>query len=145
VYKTVLILYIVVFSTYILFSRQPDYFDGEYMPATIHFVKEENEKTTPRAFFQLDKKEYNVNASYVFRSLEEGEKHEVIYEKEHPEKAAIYSFWGYWITWQELIGSAVLLILLFQVALKITSNPSPEALIEEIENEGPRRKKKYTS
>ncbi|MBC7720481.1 MAG: hypothetical protein H7068_00560, partial [Pedobacter sp.] len=38
-YKFISILYFVIFSLYVLFSRQPDYFDGELAPATIHFVK----------------------------------------------------------------------------------------------------------
>lgn len=145
-YKTIIILYIVVFFTYVLFSRQPDYFDGEQMAATIHFVKEQNDKLVPKAAFQVDKKDYAVNAGYLFRSFTKGEKVDIIYEKEHPEKAAVYSFWGYWLTWQELIGSIVLLIVLFQAAVKITSHPSPEALIDELEDDDkPRKKRRYNS
>ncbi|MEX6687588.1 hypothetical protein QTN47_08805 [Danxiaibacter flavus] len=145
-YKTIIILYIVVFFTYVLFSRQPDYFDGEQMPATIHFVKDQNDKSVAKATFNVDKKDYVVNAAYLFRSFTEGEKVNIIYEKEHPEKAAVYSLWGYWLTWQELVGSIVLLIVLFQAAVKITSHPSPESLIDELEDDDrPRKKRRYNS
>ncbi len=144
-YKSIIILYIVVFFTYVLFSRQPDYFDGEQMTATIHFVKEQNDKTVAKAVFNVDKKDYAINAGYLFRSFEEGEKVDIIYEKEHPEKAAVYAFWGYWLTWKELIGSIVLLIVLYQAAIKITSHPAPDALIDELEEDEPRKKRRYNS
>jgi len=58
-----------------------------------------------------------------------------------PAKGAVYHWWGYWITWQELIGGVVLIILLFQLAKAITQNPTPEALLEQMEYKEERKKK----
>src|SRR5205085_12206206 len=98
-YKLAIILYLVCFSVYILFSRQPDYLDGEFTKATIHFLKDSSTKgLLPYAVYSLNKKEYSVDASYFLRNLKEGEKVDLIYEASQPNKGAVYSWWGYWIT-----------------------------------------------
>jgi hypothetical protein len=80
-YKIAIILYLTCFSLYILFSRQPDYFDGELTKATIHFIKDSaTNKILPYAFYRTDKKDYSVNADYIFRKFTEGEKIDFIYE-----------------------------------------------------------------
>jgi len=58
-----------------------------------------------------------------------------------PEKGAVYTFWGYWITWGELIMSVVLCFVLFQIAVSVTNNPSPESLIEQMEFKEEKKKK----
>ena len=142
-YKSITILYFVVFSTYIFFTRQPDYLDGEISTATIHLVKDSASKQSiPKAFFSIGKNYYSVDARYFLRDLYEGKKLEVIYEESQPEKAAVYSWWGYWITIGELAGSLVLFIILFQVAVAVTKNPTVESLIEQMEYE-PEHKRKY--
>ncbi len=134
-YKIAIILYLTCFSSYILFTRQPDYFDGEKPKAIIHFIKDSaTGKSQPLAFYSLDKKTYSVKAAYLFRSFKEGDQVTVIYEASEPEKAAVYSLWGYWITWGELFFSIMLLIVLFRIAIAITKNPSPESLIRQLEN-----------
>jgi hypothetical protein len=118
----------------VLYSRHPDYFDGETTPGMIHWMPDSSAgRTIPKAIFRHDLKNYAVDARYVFRQWKEGDKVEVIFEKEDPSKGAVYSLWGYWIRWQELIGSIIALTLLFQVAVAITRNPTPEALIDQIE------------
>ena len=77
----------------------------------------------------------------MFRDFKEGERVEVIYEKEDPSKAAVYAAWGYWIRWQELLGSIVALLVLFRVAVAITSNPTPEAVIEQMEYKEEKKKR----
>jgi hypothetical protein len=77
----------------------------------------------------------------VFRNFQEGERVEVMYEKEDPSKAAVYAAWGYWFRWQELLGSIAALIVLFQVAVAITSNPTPEAVIEQMEYKEEKKKR----
>ncbi|WP_153798052.1 hypothetical protein [Foetidibacter luteolus] len=143
-YKTVIALYLIVFSAYVLFTRQPDYFNGEQIQASIKKMADSTSgKAVNKAIFSVKKKEYAVNADYLFRSYQPNEAVMVIYEPAHPEKGAIYSWWGYWITWKELTASLVLFIVLFQVAVNITKNPAPEALIEELEAK-PLRRRKYT-
>lgn len=85
------------------------------------------------ALYNTGLKNYAIDARYVFREWKEGEKAEVIYETGSPDKAAVYSFWGYWISWGELIGSIVLILALFQVAVSVTKNPTPEAVMDQLE------------
>ena len=81
----------------------------------------------------------SVKADYYLRSWKSGEKTEVIYETEHPEKGAIYSFWGYWIGLGELIASIVFIVVSYQIAVSITKNPTPEALIEQLDYKEPNK------
>ena len=142
-YKSITILYLVVFSTYIFFTRQPDYFDGEISTATIHWAKDSiSKQPIPKAFFSIGKNYYSVDARYVLRDLYEGKRLFVIYEESQPEKAAVYSWWGYWITAGELFCSMVLFIALFQVAVALTKNPTAESLIEQLDY-NPEKKRKY--
>ncbi|MBS1626976.1 MAG: hypothetical protein JSR09_07780 [Bacteroidetes bacterium] len=141
-YKSIILIYIVVFVAYILFSRQPDYFDGETTTATIHWIKDSTQKTIPKAVFTINKIQYAIDARYVLRNLPEGKQIQVIYETANPEKAAVYDFWGYWITWGELMASILLLVALIEIAKAINKNPTPEALIEQMEYK-PIKKRKY--
>ena len=132
--RSLIILYVVCFGCYILFTRQPDYFDGEKTPATIQFIK--NSATglsVPNAVYNDGRKEHRIDARYIFRQWKNGDTPEVIYETATPEKAAVYRFWGYWISWEELVVSIVLLAGLFGVAVFVTRNPVPEALLEQLE------------
>lgn len=139
-YKGIIILYFICFGTYILFTRQPDYFDGEMVPAKILFVKDRmSAKQIPVAEFSNGYKNFQVKADYYLRSWKSGEKTEVIYESEHPEKGTIYAFWGYWIGLGELIASIVFIVLSYQVAVSITKNPTPEALLEQLEYKEPNK------
>ena len=133
-YKGIVILYLVCFSLYIVYSREPDFIDGEKTTATIHWLQDSiAQEKIPKAVFIVDRKEYSVDARYVLRNLPEGKRLEVIYNPAKPKQAAVYSWWGYMITWGELIGSIVLLVALFQVAVAVTKNPTPESLIEQLE------------
>jgi hypothetical protein len=115
-----------------LFTRVPDYFDGEKYPATISLVKDSLGNIIPFAKYNYEGKYYTIDARYFPYQYLNGEKLTVILEKEHPQKAAIYRFGGYWLSWGELIGSIIAAILLFQVAVSITKNPTPEALLEQL-------------
>ena len=82
---------------------------------------------------------FRVKADYYFRNWKNGEKTEVIYESEHPEKGAIYGFWGYWISLGELLGSILFIVVGYQAAVSITKNPSPEALNEQLNYKEPNK------
>jgi hypothetical protein len=132
--KGIVILYLVCFSLYIVYSREPDFIDGEKTTGTIHWLQDSiAQEKIPKAVFIVDRKEYAVDARYVLRNLPEGKRLEVIYNPSKPKQAAVYNWWGYMITWGELIGSIVLLVALFQVAVAVTKNPTAEALIEQLE------------
>lgn len=99
-------------------------------------------KLLPKAVYLIGINQYSVNASYPLISYIVNERVEVIVENEHPNRAVVYRLWGYWITWGELLISIVLAILLFQVAVSITKNPTPEALLEQLSYH-PEKKTKY--
>ena len=143
-YKTITILYIVCFAAYLFLSRHPDYLDGETAPAIIHWLPDSSAgRAIPKAVFNDGRKEFAIDARYFLRDLKNGDKVEVIYETDHPEKAAVYTFFGYWMTWGELIATVLIYLALFQVAIAVTKNPTPEALIEQLEfKEEPKRKYK---
>ena len=141
--KFISILYFVIFSLYVWFSRRPDYFDGEFAPATIHLIHDNaSQKQIAKANFTVGTASYQVDADYLLHSYQQGERVEVIYELSNPQKAVVYAFWGYWVTLGELITSIIMWFLLFQVAVGITNNPTPEALLEQLEYI-PEKKTKY--
>jgi hypothetical protein len=55
--------------------------------------------------------------------------------------AKVYNFWGYWITWGELLTSIGLFIALFQVAVAVTKNPTAESLKEQLEYKEEKKKR----
>lgn len=142
-YKGIFILYLVCFGCYLLFTRQPDFFDGERVPATIHLVKDSaSANVIPQAIYHDGYKVYAIDARYVFRTWNEGDQLLVIYETDNPASATVYRLWGYGITWGELLASVVLCIALFQVAVTVTRNPSAESVLEQMET-GKEKKRRY--
>lgn len=130
-YKTIAIIYIVLYGCFVVFARQPDYFDGEVTSATINMVKDSaTNALKPVASFSVGANKYAVAASYPLRFIKEGDAVKVIYESSNPKKAVVYSIWGYWILWDELLVSLSIYLVLFYAAVGITSNPTPEALLE---------------
>ena len=143
-FKSILTLYLICFGCFIVFTRQPDFFDGEKSPATIHWLKDSiSHRSIPKAVFSDGRKQHAIDARYFLRSLKEGEQVEVIYESDRPDLAAVYTFWGYWLGWGELIATFIIYFVLFQIAVAVTKNPTAEALIEQLEyKEEPKRKYK---
>ncbi len=134
----VIILYIVCFSCYVLFTRQPDYFDGEFTSGVIV-----NQSDKLIAAYSHAGKNFSVNVPYSFLH-QPGEKVQVIYEASDPSKGQVYGFWSYWVTFGELIASLVIVGLLYWIATSVTKNPTPEALLEELESAKKKpRKPKY--
>ena len=141
-FKTILPFYIICFTLYIFFSRQPDYLDGEFATGIIHYTKDSTQKPVAKVFFTVGKTIFHANAAYSFRHLKEREAVPVIYDTTNPSNAALYKLWGYWLRWNELLASILIPFVLYYAANAITSNPTPETLIEELENENsPERKK----
>ena len=95
------------------------------------------------AYFSVSRKNYTADVRYLFRYFSEGEKVQVIYDNQDPTNADLYSLWGYIFRWQELVMSIVLLVGLFQIAVQLTNNPTPEALLQELEGRKPKKKRKY--
>ena len=143
--KSIIPFYIICVGLYILFSRKPDYQDGEITAGSIHYITDSTHKTVPKAIFSIGKDEYAVNAGYVFRNFKEGQTVQVIYETSDPSKAAVYSWWGYWLQWDELLGSILIPVVFLFVAKEITARPTPEALLEEIETHSSKKARKNDS
>lgn len=141
-YKGIAFLYLVCFLLYIIYSRDPDYFDGEINMATIHWQKDSLENISiPKAVFIENNVTYAIDARYIFRNLPENKRVQVIYKLNKPTEAKVYSWWGYWINWKEILFSIILIIILFQVAVSINKNPTPQALLEQMEyKKEPKRK-----
>ena len=140
--KAVIPFYIICLGLYIFFTRQPDYQDGEFTTGIIHYTKNGTGKPVVKAIFSVDKKQDTIAAAYSFRHLEEGQTVKIIYETSDPSKAAVYSFLGYWLQWDELLASLLIPLLLFYVAKVITAGPTPEALVEELEMQTPTKPQK---
>lgn len=130
--KSLIILYLLIFVTYIVWTRQPDYFDGEIYPGMIRLDKNSSGQIIPKADYSVGLNKYTINAGYPLSHYTDGEQINIILEHEHPDKGVVYRFWGYWITWEELLASIIIAILLFQIAVSITNNPSDESLQEQL-------------
>lgn len=142
-YKSITIIYLVVFSVYILFTRQPDYFDGETTKAMVHMqIDSLTKQRRPMAKFTVGNKQYDIAVSYFFSSFQEGQTVELIYENAQPQRASIYNFWGYWIKSGELVITIILYVALFQIAVALNKNPTAPTHLS-AEADEPERKRKY--
>ena len=101
-----------------------------------------NGENRPVAFYSIGIHQYRIPAHYPLVTYQPGEQVTVIFESAHPLKAKVYRFWGYWLLWEELIGSIVALIVLFQIAVSITNNPSDASMKEQLAYQ-PEKKTKY--
>ena len=143
-YKAIIPFYIVCFALYIFFTRQPDYLDGEFTTGTIYFAADTaSKRAIAKASFSVDTAYYLINAAYPLRRLTEGEKVDIIYEAANPQQAAVYKWWGYWIKWDELGASILIPVIFLFAANAITSNPTPESLIEQMQAEKSPKRRKY--
>ncbi len=136
--KIILPFYIICFTLYIFFTRQPDYEDGEFTNGIIHYVNGD-----AKAEFITNKTTYYIHAAYPFRHLKENENLVIIYDTSNPTTAAVYTWWGYWLQWQELLASIFIPLILYFAAKEITGNPTPQALIEELEMKKKIKRRKY--
>ncbi len=96
------------------------------------------------AIYSFDHHTYSINTEYPFRSFSKGENVLIIYETAMPGHASLYSFWGYWIRWQELLSFVLMFVFFYVLAVNITGNPTPESLLEELEgNQTKPRRPRY--
>lgn len=94
-----------------------------------------------KAVYHDGRNRHSIDARYLFRQLTVGERVEVIYESGTPSRGAVYTFWGYWLGWKELLYSVVGYAVLFLVAIAITNNPTPEAVMEQLDNTEEKKRK----
>lgn len=133
-YKTVIILYLVCFVSYILFSRVPDYFEGEFIEGVV--TKAGFSPALNKPELVVDYKagsetlHYKTNMWFL-TTHKTGEKVTVIYDPSNPSQACIFTFIGYWLKWSELFFSIFFFMALFIAAVFITGKNSTEPLTPE--------------
>ncbi len=138
-----IVLYVVCFGVYVLFTRQPDFIDGEQADGKVELVKDSLGNTIQQIRFHTGWKEFVVQDNYLFRFFKQGEQVVMVYEKSAPEKGKVLHWWGYWLRWDECLMSIVLLGAMLAAAFSVTSQPTPEALLEQLSYE-PEKKSKYS-
>lgn len=130
--KLLIVLYVVCFGCYVLFTREPDYFDGEFCNGKA--------VNSSQIEYTVGTTTYTLNASYLFTKIEKGSSKKIIYNSRKPQQASVYNWWGYWLRWQEILVSTVVLGLLFFLATAITNNPTEEAILQQAQPDAPQRK-----
>ena len=133
--RIVIILYLVCFGCYVLFTRQPDYFDGEIVNAV---VVERNDSLLAK--FSNGTQQFHADIDYRFL-YEKGQQVKVIYETADPSNASVYALLGYWLHIGELAVSLIIIAVMYWIAVTVTSNPTPEALLEQLEAQKQKPKK----
>lgn len=123
----VIILYIVCFGCYVLFTRQPDYFDSQKAIGTI---VQQNEKLAVQFIYVNEVHYATIEYPFLYKA---GERKKVIYETADPSNAKLYAVLGYWLTFGELVASLFIVIVLYWISVSVTKNPTPGALLEELE------------
>jgi hypothetical protein len=97
----------------------------------------------PEAIFSITDTKDTIDAYYPLRQLKEGDRVKIIYDTTNPSKAAVYSWWGYWMKWDELLASILIPFILLYAAKAITASPAPEAVVEELEMRNKPKRKKF--
>jgi len=97
----------------------------------------------PNAMYVVNGKNYQADASYLFKNYRENQEIKIIYEASDPGQGAIYGWWGYWIRWQELLPSIIIFTILFLGSLSITHNQTEDSKMAQ-ENYVAVKKRKYS-
>ncbi len=126
--KSVLILFIFCFLSYLPFSRTPDYFDSVTTPA---LIEAKNGKV--QAVFKEAGKQYQVLLDHSSYQSKIGTRIEIRYELSAPQHAKINQALGYWLEPKELLGAVCILIVLLIAAFATTHRPDAASLKEQIE------------
>ena len=137
-YRSAAILFIVCFACYLLFTRQPDYFDSEFTPGKVVLL---DTADLHKKFveYPVGKEKFIVAIDgWGASQVSNGEKVQVIYNPSTPSEGSMYSFFAYWLKLSELLISATIFILLFVGAIFITGENQPEE-----EATGYNKKRKY--
>jgi len=126
--KSVLILFIFCFLSYLPFSRTPDYFDSDITPALI----EAKGDSVFAVFIESGKRYQVVLDSSIYQS-KIGSRIEIRYELSAPQHAKLNQVIGYWVEPKELLGAVFILIVLLIAAYATTHRPDAASLKEQIE------------
>lgn len=135
-YKTATILYLVIFSLYILFSRQPDYFDSEFTRGTIVETRPYHKAIR----FREGTYTYTIPLNgWGASQVAAGDTVKIIFDPSKPATSTLYSFFSYWLSLPELLVSALAFVVLFAAAVLITGRQE----VYYYTDEEKRKKRKY--
>jgi hypothetical protein len=126
-FKSATILFLLLFFVYLPFSRTPDYFDSEIIPALI----EQRGDKVIASFTEAGKRYIITLPSEQFKS-QIGQRVAIRYELNQPEHAKINQAWGYWWVPSELAFALGLFVVLMGVAYATTNRPDPASLKEQL-------------
>ena len=126
--KSVLILFIFCFLSYLPFSRTPDFFDSDITPALI-----EAKGDSVFAVFKESGKQYQVVLDPTIYQSKIGTRIDVRYELSAPQHAKLNQVIGYWLEPKEILGAVCILIILLIAAYATTHRPDAASLKEQIE------------
>ncbi|MBA4141211.1 MAG: DUF3592 domain-containing protein [Segetibacter sp.] len=133
-YKTAIILYLVCFFSYILFSRIPDYFEGEFIEGVVTKAGFSSSLNQPQLVVDYkagsETFQFKTN-TWFLTTYKSGQKVTVIYDPSNPSQACMFTFIGYWLRWSELLFSIFFFIVLFKTAVFITGKNITEPLAPE--------------
>lgn len=133
-YKTVIILYLVCFVSYIVFSRVPDYFEGEFIEGVVTKAGFSSALNKPELVvdYKAGSETFHCKTNMWFlTTYKTGEKITVIYNPSNPSEACIFTFIGYWVKWGELSFSAFFFLVFFIISVLITGKNDTEPLMPE--------------
>lgn len=122
-YKATIALYLVCFFFYVLFTRKPDYFDGQVVKGTVTQRNYDKKEINPAVniLYRVGTDSFLCKANlFPFGQYKIGERVEVIYDPSQPAIASVYAFFGYWLNWDELLMTAVFFVVFFVAAVFIT-------------------------
>ena len=129
-YKSVTLIYLVCFFCYVLFSRVPEYFEGEFVNGIVSKAtfSVKNKHPVLAVRYKVGQEEFTHQTDTWFISKHRpGQTVTMIYSPSDPSVASIYAFIGYWITWKELFFTAIVFIVLFISAVIITGDNAQDS------------------
>lgn len=89
--KTATIVYLICFSCYVLFTRQPDYFNGEFARGTIVCLEKDKKKKSVR--YRVGSEAFVVPLKgWGARQVAEGDAVEVIHDPSPPSNGSMILF-----------------------------------------------------
>jgi hypothetical protein len=117
-----------------LFSRVPDYFEGEFIEGVVTKAGFSPALNKPELVvdYKAGSETFHYKTNMWFLTTHKtGEKVTVIYDPSNPSQACIFTFIGYWLKWSELFFSIFFFMALFIAAVFITGKNSTEPLTPE--------------
>ena len=125
-----------------LFSRVPDYFEGEFITGTVlkaGFSIKDNHPVLV-VVYKIGNEKFTCTTNKWFLTPHvQGQSITLIYNPSNPVIVSIYAIIGYWINWDELFFTGIVFIILFIAAVIITGKNNVSRLANEEQN----RKRKY--